>query len=65
MAEIETVRIKSAETPFGYLIINESDFVDGVDVLFDEPSASTVERKRGKKASASSARAEPAEQAES
>ena len=52
MAEIETVRIQSTDTPFGYVIINESDFVEGVDVLFDEPSVSTVERKRGKKASA-------------
>jgi len=61
MAEIETVRIKSTDTPFGYVIINESDFVDGVDVLFDEPSASTVERKRGKKASAPPRAAEQAE----
>lgn len=35
---LPTIRIKSSDAPGGYIVINESDFVDGME-LFEDTSA--------------------------
>ncbi len=47
MSEIPTVRIASPvsdENPLGYIVINEEDFREGIDVLFVEPGSALAEK---------------------
>jgi len=52
---VPTVRVISADSPLGYVIINAADFVEGSHARFDESAqsaSSLATAKRGKKAGA-------------
>ncbi len=43
MAEIATVKVK-ADSELGYVVINESDFVEGEHTLYKDPKPQTPEK---------------------
>jgi hypothetical protein len=44
MASLTTIKVKSDDTSFGYIIINETDFSAAQHVRFEEPSAPAADQ---------------------
>jgi len=42
---LPTVRVKSPDAPGGFVVFNESDFVEGMELYQDEPEPAPVEER--------------------